>query len=95
VLAAVLVDVVDAFLEIHTALDCAEHFVARDKDTLEELKLLGQQLIDSLVGGILSVEEVYHHHVVLLSVAMAPTNSSWHRHGFANYPQVGKLSAPK
>ncbi len=74
-LAAVLVDVGDALLEVHAGLDRAQHFVAGAEDAFEELELLGQQLEDALVGGVLAVEEVDDHHVVLLAVAMAAADA--------------------
>ena len=70
-----LVDGGDALLEVHAGLDGAQHFVAGAEDALEELELLGQQLEDALVGGVLAVEEVDHHHVVLLAVAVAAADA--------------------
>ncbi len=48
--AAALVDVGDALLEVDAGLDRAEHLVAGAEDALEELELLGEQLVDALVG---------------------------------------------
>ena len=74
-LAAALVDGGDALLEIHAGLDSAEHFVACAEHTFEELELLGQKLEDALIGGIVAVEEIDNHHVVLLAVAVAATDA--------------------
>src|SRR5207237_8720727 len=43
VLAAALVDVVDALLEVHAAFNRTQHFIARAKDPLEQLELLREQ----------------------------------------------------
>ena len=74
-LAAALVDGGDALLEVHAGFDGAQHLVAGAEDALEELELLGQQLEDALVGLVLAVEEVHHHHVVLLPVAVAAADA--------------------
>ena len=68
--AALLVDGGDALLELHPRLDHAEHLVAGAKDAVEEAELLVEELVDAQVGGVLLVEEVDHHHVVLLTVAV-------------------------
>jgi len=74
-LAAALVDAGDAFLEIHAGLDGSKDLVTRAKDALEELEFFGEQLKDSLVGGVLTVEEVDHDDVVFLAVTMATTDA--------------------
>ena len=73
--AALLVDGGDALLEVHAGLDGPEHFVAGAEDAVEEAELLVEQLVDALVGGVLLVEEVDHHHVELLAVAVAAADA--------------------
>ena len=46
-----------------------------------------------LVGGRLHLKLITAQWEEVLR--LAASDSSWHRHGFANYPQVGQLSAPK
>src|SRR6266571_2821080 len=75
VLAAALIDVVDALLEIHAAFNRPQHFVARAEYALEQLEFLGQQLIHALVGGVFAVEEVYHHYVMFLSVPVTAADA--------------------
>ena len=70
-LSAVLVDLGDTPLEIDTGADGTQHFVASPKHALEELELLRQQLVHPCIGLIAAVDEVDHHHVVLLTVAVA------------------------
>ena len=70
-----MVDVIDTLFEVHAAFDGAEHFVARAENTFEQLKLFRQQLVNAPVRGVLAVEEVHYHDVVLLPVAMAATDT--------------------
>ena len=69
--AALLVDGGDALLEVDARLDGAEHLVAGAEHAVEEPELLVEELVDALVGGVLLVEEVDHHDVELLTVAVA------------------------
>ena len=73
--AALLVDGGDALLEVHARFHRAEHFVAGAEDAVEQAELLIEQLVDALVGGVLLVEEVDHHHVELLTVAVAAADA--------------------
>jgi serine protein kinase len=68
---AVLVDVGDATLEVHTGANRAEHFVAGPEHALEKLKLLRQQFVHTGICLVAAIHEVDHHDVVLLPVAMA------------------------
>ena len=73
--AATLVDILDAFLEVHARLDSAQYLITCTEDTLEQREFLRQKFKDSLVGGVLLVEEVDHDHVVLLPIAMTAANA--------------------
>ena len=73
--AAFLVDGGDAFLEIHARFDGPEHFVAGPEHAAEEPELLVQQFVHPLVGGVALVEEVDHHHVEFLAVAVAAADA--------------------
>ena len=73
--AAGLVDLGNAAFKVHAAADGAQHFVAGTKHAFKELKLLRQQLVHTLVGGVAVVHKVDHHHVVLLPVAVAAANA--------------------
>jgi hypothetical protein len=45
------------------------------KTPFEEAELFGEQLQHAAVGGVALVEEVDHHHVVLLAVAMTAADA--------------------
>ena len=70
-----MVDVGNALLEIHARPNGAQHLITRAEHAFEQLKLLGQQFIDAFVGFILSVQEIHHHYVMLLSVAMTAADA--------------------
>src|SRR5690606_20759846 len=74
-LAAVLVNGRDPFLEVHTGFDGSEHFITGPEDTGEEMKLLIEELEHAEVCLVLPVEEVYHHHVMLLPIAVAAADA--------------------
>ena len=74
-IAAGLVDGHDATLEIHTRADGAQHLVAGPEHPFEQLELLRQQIVDAAVGLVAAIDEVDHHHVVLLPVAMATADA--------------------
>ncbi len=73
--AALLVDGENAPLEIDTGLDAAQHFVGGTEDAVEEVELLGEQLVDAAVGLVALVEEVDDDDVVLLPVAVAAADA--------------------
>ena len=73
--ATLVIDLRDAFLEVHTVADAAQHLVAGTENSAEELELLIQQFIYTHIGSIAFVEEVDNYHVVLLPVAMAAANA--------------------
>jgi len=75
VFAAALVNVVDAFFEIHAGLDGAQDFIARAEDTLEKLELLGEQFVHPAVSFILSIQKIDDDDIVLLAVAVAATDT--------------------
>ena len=54
--------------------EIGEHFVARAEHPLEEPELLREQLVNALVGRVVSIEEVDDQHVVLLPVTVAAPN---------------------
>src|SRR5579864_4670782 len=61
----------DAFFEIDSRFDRAEHFVRGTKYTAKQAELLGQQFQHSAVRFVPLVEEIDDDHVVLLPVTMA------------------------
>ncbi len=69
-IATAFVDVVDPFLKIDSRFDRAEHFVRGAEHAVEQLELLVQQLEHSLVRLVAPIDEVDHHHVMLLAVPM-------------------------
>ena len=73
--AALLVDGDDALFKIHTGLDGPDDFITGSEHSIEQLELLRKQLIHANIGGIGLVEEVDDYHVVLLTVAMAPSDA--------------------
>src|SRR5262249_25623253 len=68
--AALLVDSGYTFFKIDPRLYCPQHLIAGAKDSAEETKLLSQQFVYPLVGSVVFVEEVHHHYVELLPIAM-------------------------
>ena len=70
-----MVDVRDALFEIDAAFYRAEHFVRRAKHAVKESEFLTEQFVDAYVGCVLSVQEIDHHHIELLTIAMAPANA--------------------
>ena len=93
--AAALVDRSDAFLEINPGLDSAEDFVAGTEYTIEQPELFVQELIDSLIGSVVLIQEVNDDHVALLSITMAPSNalldSLWVPRKVVVHDQVAEL----
>ena len=73
--AALLVDTEHARFEVDAALDLSEHVVGRAEHAIEEAELFAQQLHDAAVRLVALVEEIEHHHVVLLPVSMAATDA--------------------
>ena len=73
--AALLVNSGDAFFKIDSRLYCPQHLIAGAKYTAEETKLLSQQFVHPLVGGVVFVEEVHHHYVELLPIAMTAADT--------------------
>jgi hypothetical protein len=69
--AAGLVYLGDAAFEIDTGLHRPQHFITGAEDAIEQLELLGQQLIDAPVGVVVAIQEVDDNHIVLLPVAVA------------------------
>ena len=53
----------------------AQHLVACAEHAAEQLELLGEQLVDALVGSVLLVEEVDDDDVVLLAVAVTAADA--------------------
>ena len=74
-LAAGVVDLEDAFLEVEAAFNAAQHFVAGAKHAREQVELLGEQFQHALVGLVAGVEEVDDHHIETLTVAVAAANA--------------------
>ena len=74
-LAAALIDVRDAALEIDTRFDRPQDLVTGAEHTVEQTKLDIQQFIDATVGIVIAVEEIDHHHIVLLAIAMATADA--------------------
>jgi len=70
-----LVYLFDAALQIDTALNGAKHFVGCTEDTVKQIEFLIQQLVNPAIRLVAQVDEVEHHHIVLLPVAMAATNA--------------------
>src|SRR6185437_14214011 len=68
--AAVLIDGDDALLEFDTRFNRAKNLVTRAEDAGKQLEFLGQQLVHALVGGIILIYEVDHHHIVTLTVTV-------------------------
>ncbi len=73
--AARLVDRRDAFLEVYAGLDRAEYLVAGAEHAVEEPELLVEELVDALVGGVGTVQEVHDDDVELLPVAVAAADT--------------------
>ena len=72
--AALLVDLPDARLDVD-GVCLAQHLVAGTKHIVEELELRAEQVEHAHIGIVAQVDEVDHHHVVLLSVAVATANA--------------------
>jgi len=70
-----LVNPGNPLLEINARFDTAQDLVAGPEDTVKKLEFLGEQLVDALIGGVALVEEIDHHHVVVLAVTMAPADA--------------------
>src|SRR5215813_9194440 len=70
-----LVYACNTFFKVHTGFNAAKYFITRPEYTAEKLKLVLKQRIDPLVGGVALVEEIHHHNIVFLAVAMAPADS--------------------
>ena len=76
--AGALHDLENAALDIHAALDHAQHFVARAEDAFEQVELLVEKLVDALLGVVLEVQEIDDGHVDLLAVAVAAPDALLH-----------------
>src|SRR3972149_215769 len=57
-IAASLVDLRDAALDVYPGFERAQHLVARAEEAVEELELLAQELEDAPVGLVAAVQEV-------------------------------------
>ena len=77
-LAAGLVDLQHAPLEVDAVLQRPEDLVRGAEDAVEEVELALQELEEPRVRGVLPVQEVEHEHVVLLPVAVAATDALLH-----------------
>src|SRR5712692_10173512 len=73
--AAALVDTSDPLLEIHAGFDGPQHFITRAEDPFKEQELFREELKDALVGLVCLVEEIDHHPVALLPVAVTAANA--------------------
>lgn len=72
--APLLDDLKNLLLEVDAAGKRAQDFVTGAEDAFEEVELLAQQLVNSLLGLVLQIEHVDHGDVDLLAVAMATSN---------------------
>ncbi len=72
---AVLIDIVDTPFNVDIVGNSAENLVGGAKHPFKQLELVVQQLEHSLIGGVLAVNEVDHHHIVLLPVTVHTANA--------------------
>lgn len=69
--AAFLIDARNAFFKIDAGLNRTENLVTGSEDAIEQAELVGQQFVNTQIGGVVLVEEVDNHDIELLSVAVA------------------------
>ncbi|MNH02538.1 hypothetical protein D3C79_617810 [compost metagenome] len=70
-----LINVSNPALEVDTGTDGAKHLVACAENALEQLKFFGQQFVDPCIRLVAAVDEVHHHHVMLLAVPVAASDT--------------------
>src|SRR5467141_4035658 len=62
-----LIDGCNSLFKINPGFYCPQNLVTGSKDAFEEFELFRQQLINTLVCLVFSIEKIHHDHVVLLS----------------------------
>ena len=68
--AALLIYLPDAVFDVDIV-GLAKHLVTGSKHVVEEFELVAQQFKYSYIGIVSCIDEVYYHHVKLLSITMA------------------------
>ena len=64
----------NALLKIQATVHAAQDLIGRAKHTIKQLELVRQQFQHPLIGMVAGIDEVDHHHIMLLPVAMTTAN---------------------
>ena len=72
---ALLVYLGDFPFKIHTGFQSAENLIRGTEHAIKQSEFLGEQFIDTLVGCVLSVQEIDNNNIVFLPVSMAASDA--------------------
>ena len=67
-----LVNLQDAAFKVYTVC-LAKHFITGSEDIIKEFKLFTKQIKNANIRIVASIDEVYHHHIIFLSITMTST----------------------